>query len=82
MAKKPTCGTCRYSFNWIMTKHSPPKINTRYSGRCSYVVPEPVWPLSIRGEWRDMPTTGGVQATGTETPAASGLTFIKEIWYE
>lgn len=72
MAEKQTCGTCRYGFDWVMTKHTPPKINTRHSGRCSYVVPEPVWPLSIRGRWRNMPPTGGVQADETGCPCWEG----------
>jgi hypothetical protein len=65
---KHTCGTCRYGYDWIMTKHTPPKINPRYSGMCSYRIPEPVWPASIPLYWRKLPTPGGVVADETNCP--------------
>jgi len=67
-----TCGNCRYGHGWTMTKHTPPRINVNQAGRCCYVMPEPVWPVSVSEFWRHIPTTGGVMPTQTDCPCWEG----------
>jgi len=63
-----TCGNCKYSARWLMTKRNPPKINKKHSGTCTYKLPELIWPLAIRPYNRRLPIAGGVTADETGCP--------------
>ena len=63
-----TCGNCKYSSGWTMTRHAAPKINKIHSGTCKYKIPEPVWPLGIRPYDRRLPKAGGVLASEEGCP--------------
>lgn len=67
-----TCGNCRYGQGWTMTKHTPPRINASHSGRCSYVMPQPIWPVSVSLWARQLPKTGGVLSTDTDCSCWEG----------
>ncbi len=50
-----TCGNCRYSSGWTMTKHHPPRINKNERGWCEWDVKVQKWPISITPSERKTP---------------------------
>ena len=71
MAEK-TCGNCKHAHGWTMTKHTPPKINTRHAAACCYEFPTVAWPISVFPALRRMPTPSYVQSDYTDCPCWEG----------
>lgn len=65
-----TCGSCGLSSGWVMTKHSPPRINTRHYGQCGWKEPIPALPKAVTECYGHRPTHNrcNVHADQTDCP--------------
>lgn len=54
MPDNQTCGNCKWSSGWTMTKHAKPRINERHHGICDFPIVMPDLPIctAINGPYK------------------------------